>query len=105
MNLPRPFPPMISVQPMPSPVGGVVFYRPRYGATTGRVKPGAVEPCIINALGSLAADRRVENPYNYGPGIIESALVRWTEVAKTRKAIIGYQLSRGGLLTPTGREG
>jgi len=49
-----PHTPLISVQPMSAPVGGIAFYRPRYGS----------EPeCIIDALATLDSKKPVENPY------------------------------------------
>lgn len=35
---------IFSVQPMTTPVGGIAFYRPRYGSTSGSVKCGSAKP-------------------------------------------------------------
>jgi hypothetical protein len=40
---PPPAGPLISVQPMTQPVGGLAFYRPKYGKTKGAVEPGEPE--------------------------------------------------------------
>lgn len=53
---------LISVQPMPGPVGGIAFYRPRYGSKTGRLGSFGEEPCVVDALGALAK-RRAKNPF------------------------------------------
>lgn len=57
------FPPIISVQPMTQPVGGIVFYRPRYASDKG-----LWEPCVIDRLAALTDPGMAKRVEEYDKG-------------------------------------
>jgi len=97
-------------QPLPPPIGGIAFFRPRYGDKKGKVEGGqpslplGPNSCIVDALASLADEKRpVVNPYDPEAVAAVTAQLLEAEVARLTKKwaplLAGGRELRRGFLT------